>query len=478
MRLLRSGRLIMRKSDLCVDVPLAVLDDDIFDEKCDDILTRLIKGPMNNTSESRDNEDQCDFGVINKLLIDLDNENNNRQIETARTENSECDTSLMIDEGDENLGGSLEDLVSHFEEKLASCLKNFGETTEKIAPVQIRSQDEIMSESQIWLTLTGNFGNILPIDWSKTYARTLQLPALNLKPKVQNMDDSFGFDLPEDESLSEALDLHRMVCNHDDWEPPPQSAEEVIEEIDEIIMQQSMNSSGFNEGSSDCVMDSSIDSATVCSALRSPSTYLSQYGYNVMNGSMTLMTRSYESNIGDSITMCFNIEDRLAIVRQATGNKENLQNTSYKQLVALKIELEALVDVYNEELVGELAKRDEFEYEKETKNSFISQLLAVQAKKRQYQATNKKKNQNTSTNDQQGLLRSMKKSPSIANLPQFLTAVIPYDETRKDLDNKTLQALSKILRAINDNNPDVPTMLTDYILNVLCPSTPNGNPIC
>jgi len=52
------------------------------------------------------------------------------------------------------------------------------------------------------------------------------------------MDDSFGLlDLPEDETLSEAMDLHRMVCNHDDWEPPPQSADEVIEEIDEIIMQ-------------------------------------------------------------------------------------------------------------------------------------------------------------------------------------------------------------------------------------------------
>lgn len=32
----------------------------------------------------------------------------------------------------------------------------------------------------MWWTITGNFGNILPIDWSKTYARKMQLPALNL----------------------------------------------------------------------------------------------------------------------------------------------------------------------------------------------------------------------------------------------------------------------------------------------------------
>uniref|UniRef100_A0A915L6M5 Uncharacterized protein n=1 Tax=Romanomermis culicivorax TaxID=13658 RepID=A0A915L6M5_ROMCU len=53
----------------------------------------------------------------------------------------------------------------------------------------------------------------------------------------------------------------------------------------------------------------------------------------------------------------------------------------------------------------------------------------------------------------------------------YLTAVIPLNENSRSLDNRNLQALIKILRAINDNNPDVPTILTDYILNVLCPST-------
>jgi hypothetical protein len=32
----------------------------------------------------------------------------------------------------------------------------------------------------MWWTITGNFGNILPIDWSKSYARKLHMPALNL----------------------------------------------------------------------------------------------------------------------------------------------------------------------------------------------------------------------------------------------------------------------------------------------------------
>ena len=33
---------------------------------------------------------------------------------------------------------------------------------------------------RMWWTITGNFGNILPIDWSKSYARKLHMPALNL----------------------------------------------------------------------------------------------------------------------------------------------------------------------------------------------------------------------------------------------------------------------------------------------------------
>jgi hypothetical protein len=46
--------------------------------------------------------------------------------------------------------------------------------------MQVRSQEEIMNECQVWWTLTGNFGNIMPIDWSKTYTRAKHLPTLNL----------------------------------------------------------------------------------------------------------------------------------------------------------------------------------------------------------------------------------------------------------------------------------------------------------
>lgn len=37
--------------------------------------------------------------------------------------------------------------------------------------------------SRMWWTITGNFGNILPIDWSKTYTRQLHTKVLNLGEK-------------------------------------------------------------------------------------------------------------------------------------------------------------------------------------------------------------------------------------------------------------------------------------------------------
>lgn len=54
------------------------------------------------------------------------------------------------------------------------------------------------------------------------------------------------------------------------------------------------------------------------------------------------------------------------------------------------MELEAQIKEYSETLIAELAHRDELEYEKELKNSFISHLLAVQTKRRQHNLDRKK----------------------------------------------------------------------------------------
>ena len=48
----------------------------------------------------------------------------------------------------EECASSLEDLVNSFDEKISNCFCNFEEQSEKIAPVQIRSHDDLVSNSQ------------------------------------------------------------------------------------------------------------------------------------------------------------------------------------------------------------------------------------------------------------------------------------------------------------------------------------------
>ena len=49
---------------------------------------------------------------------------------------------------DVNFSGSLEDLVNTFDEKITKCFCNYEENVEKFAPVQVRTQEEIMNDCQ------------------------------------------------------------------------------------------------------------------------------------------------------------------------------------------------------------------------------------------------------------------------------------------------------------------------------------------
>lgn len=58
------------------------------------------------------------------------------------------DTNSVTDNFTETFSGSLEDLVNTFDDKITKCFGNYEENVEKLAPVQIRSQEEIMNECQ------------------------------------------------------------------------------------------------------------------------------------------------------------------------------------------------------------------------------------------------------------------------------------------------------------------------------------------
>ncbi|XP_051174678.1 fasciculation and elongation protein zeta-2 [Leptopilina boulardi] len=318
--------------------------------------------------------------------------------------------------------GSLEDLVNTFDEKITSCFRDYGTDVESLAPVQVRTQEEIMNECQMWWTITGTFGNILPIDWSKSFARKMHMPALNLNEAAINLDRPELEDLSsEDEAVATDLDMHALILSSstDSHSPeePLKTAEEVLREIDDIMQE-------------------------------SPS-----------------MERSPDSE--DSL---LDTDEALERSREVLGsplNDKKLRQLTSGQLTELLSEMESLVGALSETLIAELALRDELQIEKDLKNTFISLVLAIQNRRRAHHVT-RKRNQNI----QKLILNGTSPLPQHRSFQEskYLTTVIPYHTDSGPPNNQALQVLIKILKAIDEDSPTVPTLLTDYILKVLCPT--------
>lgn len=92
----------------------------------------------------------------------------------------------------------------------------------------------------MWWTITGNFGNILPIDWSKSYARQMHVPTLKLGERPAETPDDEIQDLSsEDEAVANDLDMHALILGGLQTDSEQiQTAEEVIKEIDDIMDEQ------------------------------------------------------------------------------------------------------------------------------------------------------------------------------------------------------------------------------------------------
>nr|XP_040218352.2 fasciculation and elongation protein zeta-2 [Anopheles coluzzii] len=365
-------------------------------------------------NQQQQNQKDDDLNELNDNLLLGDDtvrgggDSNTTTTTTTANNNNNIKVGPIKDNVDfaEAFTGSLEDLVNTFDEKITKCFGNYEQSVEELAPVQVRSQEEIMNECQMWWTITGNFGNILPIDWSKTYARQMHVPALNLgMRKPGTPDDELLQDLSsEDEAVASDLDMHALILGglHADNEPI-KTADEVIKEIDDIMDE---------TGSEDGQLENEV----------------------IEKAKEVLGSPLYE---------------------------EKLRSLSITQLNELYMEMEVLIREFSETLISELALRDELEYEKELKNTFISLLLAVQNRRRQYHVEKKK--------GKAGGKGSAGATNSSGMDPKYLTTVIPY-QLNSTPDNQTLQVLIKILKAINEDSPTVPTLLTDYILKVLCPT--------
>ncbi|KAH7725099.1 UNC-76 protein [Aphelenchoides avenae] len=371
--------------------------------------------------------DAKDLAVPDVPLAQIDDEDLDSNAPTVRSSPGPeelCKSGSTL-EGSGSLGGSLSSLVEAFDEKVNRVLKDLDTDTQQMAPVQVRTQDEIMSESQVWWTLTGNYGNILPLDFNKTQIRHNQIEALNLQSPREEQSDA-GYDPHEEDELRQSMDLHTMISDdvHINGDHPPVSADQVIEEIDEILQTSDL----IRSMTTDRTVES-VDS--MYSSMRSPFTASSSVG----GGDYRSKTNGYHVPI------------------------EELNSLSQSKLMALSTEMENLIQAYNADLVTALAQRDEMEYEKEVKNKFITLLLDIQDQRRKFTGDKKR--------------RSFRAKES--KMPQYMSATIPFDDAGPPLEVKGLESLIKILQAIKDDDPQVPSLLTEYILQVVCPSATSAH---
>lgn len=111
-----------------------------------DALTLTLKEQDNNVIVLEDN-------VLQNGFNDNDfggNESPNCNSSALSQKSSNLSNTLKdnVDNFTEGFTGSLEDLVNTFDEKLTKCFGNYEQSVEELAPVQVRTQEEVMQDCQ------------------------------------------------------------------------------------------------------------------------------------------------------------------------------------------------------------------------------------------------------------------------------------------------------------------------------------------
>uniref|UniRef100_A0AAQ4P471 Fasciculation and elongation protein zeta 1 (zygin I) n=1 Tax=Gasterosteus aculeatus aculeatus TaxID=481459 RepID=A0AAQ4P471_GASAC len=328
---------------------------------------------------------------------------------------------------------SMEDLVNEFDEKLNVCFHNYNTKTEGLAPIRNQSHnqedEERLQDEDVWDALTDNYSST----WDGTDSEGLNgnLSELEIHEK-------------EEEEMNEKNDNANCLK-----EEPLITADQVIEEI--VEMMENSPDPGETEEEED------EEESSPCSSRTNPS-----------------------------------LLEEIRQLSQASNNNcsyEGLSLMPSSALVELLHRVEAAILEYSEELVSQLARREELEFEKEVKNTFITALMEVQNRQKEQRDSSKRRRRDKALSLQGGKTGSMpvkrfsmeglsnilqtgirQTFGSTGNDKQYLNTVIPYEKKVSLPTVDDLQMLTKILYAMKEDSEKVPTLLTDYILKVLCPT--------
>nr|XP_033774456.1 fasciculation and elongation protein zeta-1 isoform X2 [Geotrypetes seraphini] len=307
---------------------------------------------------------------------------------------------------------SMEDLVNEFDEKLTVCFRNYNAKTENLAPVkdqrQIQEEEEHLQEERVWDALTNSYIPSICEDW-----RESSMEMLN-----ENGSDSEIHE-KEEEEVNEKSENDSGIN-----EEPLITADQVIEEIEEM-------------------MQNSPDPEELEEAEEEESPKCASQADAVLLQEMQALTQTVNNN----------------------WSSEGLRHMPALALSELLSHVERTISTYSEELVQQLAQRDELEFEKEVKNSFITALIEVQNKQKEHRELMKKRRKEKGLSLQGNRMEKNNQMPI-----KYLNTVIPYQKKGIPPSVEDLQMLTSILFAMKEDNEKVPSLLTDYILKVLCPT--------
>lgn len=423
---------------------------------------------------------------------------------------------------------SLEDLVKTFDQNVKKCLSNYKDIDiGQLAPVQVRSQDQVINDSQMWYTLTGNFGNLLPIDYGSTSLyKKYHKDSLDIKdnkkkhqsskkiyedfddeydefggesnfsytPSERNSDDKesdFEFDNDSDcdkvsdyddeneeedeHELREQLDMHSMILSksfyneNGDLDEPCITADEVLNEIESMM---TMQEELYDEMTPDsgCFSVHGLNQSTEGSQFNpelpidvngSYITYIKTFALHE-----TSNQSSFESGTSNMVK---DVEEETTQVN--ITNKTDFTQFNIYELNDLIEQIEQNTKILSDSLVEELDLREELDFEKETKNTFISLLMSIQEKRRFLNS----ETMSSSVYNTRGsnALKKKHHRRSMINLDSktstHLTTIIPYNN-EVEYTVQHLEILNKLLKAIDEDSNQVPELLTNYILKVVCPT--------
>ncbi|KAJ8275939.1 hypothetical protein COCON_G00076910 [Conger conger] len=337
---------------------------------------------------------------------------------------------------------SMEDLVNEFDEKLNVCFHNYDTKTEGLAPVRNQSHteedEERLQDEDVWDALTDNYLPSSGSSWD-----TPNSEVLNGNLSDQEIHER------EEEEMNERNENANCL-----GEEPLITADQVIEEIVEMM-----------ENSPDPGETEEEEEVEVDSGHSSPQS----------NPSLLEEIRA------------------LSLASNNNCSYEGLSLMPSTTLAELLSRVEAAIRQYSEELVTQLARREELEFEKEVKNTFITALMEVQNRQKEQREISKRRRRDKGLS-LQGAVRPEKPGTmpvkrfsmeGISNIlqtgirqtfgnsgtdKQYLNTVIPFEKKGTPPTVEDLQMLTKILYAMKENSEKVPTLLTDYILKVLCPT--------